>query len=70
MLTANIIQEIQRLPLSKKIFILEQTVKAIKNDDTKKQMILAAKNLHDDYVNDSSLTIFTQLDFDDFYETK
>jgi len=33
-------------------------------------MKLAALELYDDYKNDKELTIFTQLDFEDFYEAR
>ena len=66
----DIMQEIQRLPLDKKFFVLEQTLKAIKNEDISHQMTFAANELYDDYKNDKELTAFTQLDFEHFYETK
>ena len=68
--TSAIIQEIQKLPLNKKFLIVEQTIKAIKNEDISQQMSIVAEELYTDYKTDKELTIFTQLDLDNFYETK
>ena len=39
MKTIDLIQEIQRLPLSKRFFVLEQTLKSIKNEEIRLQLI-------------------------------
>jgi hypothetical protein len=70
MRTADLIQEIKRLPLTKKFYVVEETLKAIKIEEMGHQMELAAKELYDDYANDKELTAFTSLDFENFYETK
>ena len=70
MQTADLIQEIKRLPLTKKFYVVEETLKAIKIEEIEHQMELAAKELYDDYANDKELTAFTSLDFENFYETK
>ena len=66
----QIIQEIQRLTLVKKFYIIEETIKAIKQEESYNQMDLAVKLLYNDYAKDKELTAFTALDFQDFYETK
>ena len=66
----QIIQEIQRLSLDKKFQVVEETIKAIKHEETSNQMNLAVKLLYSDYTNDKELTAFTALDFQDFYEAK
>jgi hypothetical protein len=66
----EIIKEIKRLPLTKRFYVVEETIKSIKNDEIKNQMKLAADKLYNDYTNDKELTIFTSLDFENFYETK
>jgi hypothetical protein len=66
----DLVQEIQRLPLAKRFYIVEETIKSIKKEEMQHQMELAANELYNDYVNDKELTIFTSLDFDNFYETK
>ncbi len=40
------------------------------DEDVSQQMKLAAIELYDEYMNDKELTIFTQLDFEDFYEAR
>lgn len=70
MQTTELIKEIQRLPISKRFQIVEETIKSIKKDEVKNQMEFAANALYDDYVNDQELTAFQSLDFEDFYETK
>lgn len=68
--TKDLILEIQRLSLSKRFYVMEETIKSIKNEEMGKQMELAANELYNDYANDKDLTAFTALDFDNFYETK
>jgi hypothetical protein len=70
MQTIDIIHEIQRLPLTKKFYVVEETIKSIKKEEMNQQMELAANELYDDYINDKELTAFTTLDFEQFYETK
>jgi hypothetical protein len=67
---AQIIQEIQRLTLVNKLYVVEETIKTIKQEEANNQMDLAVKSLYDDYTNDKELTSFTALDFQDFYEAK
>lgn len=68
--TIDLMQEIQRLPLTKRFYVVEETIKSIKKEEMNHQMELAANELYSDYVNDKELTAFTSLDFDNFYETK
>ena len=70
MQTIDLIKEIQRLPLTKRFYVVEETIKSIKKEEMGHQMELAANELYDDYVNDKELTTFTSLDFENFYETK
>ncbi len=70
MQTLDLIQEIQRLPLTKRFYVIEETLKSIKKEEMQQQMELAANELYDDYVNDKELTAFTSLDFENFYETR
>jgi hypothetical protein len=70
MQTIDLLKEIQRLPLTKRIFIIEETLKSIKQEEMKHQMEMAVSELHEDYVNDVELTSFTSLDIENFYETK
>lgn len=66
----EIIQEIQRLPITKRFFVVEETIKSIKKEEMSHQMELAANKLYNDYATDKNLTAFTSLDFEHFYETK
>lgn len=70
MQTLDLLQEIQRLPLTKRFYVVEETLKSIKKEEIHRQMELAVEELYDDYVNDKELTDFTSLDFEQFYETK
>ena len=70
MLALNIIQEIQRLPLTQKFLVVEETIKSIKNEEINHQMAFAVIELYDDYKNDEELIAFTNLDFLNFYEAK
>jgi hypothetical protein len=70
MQTIDLIQEIQRLPLIQRFYVVEEIIKSIKKEEMKHQMALAAEALYDDYLNNNELTAFTSLDFETFYETK
>jgi methylphosphotriester-DNA--protein-cysteine methyltransferase len=70
MQTEEIIQEIQSLPLSKKIHVVEETLKFIKKEEKRRQLEMAVNELSEDYSTDKELTAFTSLDFENFYETK
>ncbi len=70
MKTNELIKEIKRLPLSKRIYVIEQAIHSIREQEEKKQMKRAVDLLFDDYKSDKNLTAFTTLDFEDFYETK
>ncbi len=70
MRTIELIQEIKLLPLANRFYVVEETIKSIKKEEMGLQMELAANELYEDYVNDKELTVFTSLDFENFYETK
>ncbi|HOY14282.1 MAG TPA: hypothetical protein PLY70_14130 [Saprospiraceae bacterium] len=70
MQTKDLLQEIQRLPLTKRIYVVEETIKSIKKEEMSNQMEMAANELYDDYLKDKELTAFTSIDLDNFYETK
>jgi len=67
--TITILNEIQRLPFTKQIFIAEWIIKSFRQREIKNQMKIAAEKLYKDYLFDNELTIFTNLDFENFYET-
>ncbi len=67
--TISILREIQNLPFRKQIYIAEWIIKSIRQREAKTQMEIAADKLYNDYKNDNELTVFTNLDFEHFYET-
>ena len=70
MQTIELIQEIQRLPLIKKFYVIEETIKSIKKDEVSQQMEMAVSDLYSEYSTDKNLTAFTSLDLENFYEAK
>ncbi len=66
----EIIREIQRLPISKRIYVVEKTIHSIRTQEDKNVMKKAADSLYSDYKTDKELTAFTNLDYVDFYEAK
>ncbi len=70
MSTNKIIEEIQRLPIQERIYVIEKTIHSIRKYEEKNQMKKAANDLYPDYVSDKELTAFTNLDFEDFYEAR
>ncbi|HEX4374739.1 MAG TPA: hypothetical protein VHZ50_15655 [Puia sp.] len=68
--TSEIISEINKLPLSQRLTLIELTIKKIREEEKKEQLSTAAEKLYNDYVNDPELTIFSNLDQEDFYEAR
>jgi hypothetical protein len=67
---SQIIKEIERLPLNKRMIIVERTIKSIRENKNKSKLKIGADALLTDYVNDPELTVFTDIDFEKFYETR
>lgn len=70
MRTNDILKEIERLPIHKRIYLIERTLNLIRNQEYKTQMEKAADELNNEYRNNKELTIFTNLDYEDFYESR
>lgn len=70
MQTVDIMHEIERLPLTKKFYVVEETLKSIKKEELNHQLEFAVNELYVDYLNDKDLTSFTSLDLENFYEAK
>ncbi len=70
MRTAEIIKEIQQLPMRKRIYVIEKTIHSIRTQTNENQMKKAADTLYADYKNDKELTAFSGLDFESFYEAR
>lgn len=69
MTPTSILRELERLPLSDQLFIIERTLKSIRTDK-EKRLKAAVDSLYEDYKSDPELTAFTQLDAESFYEAK
>jgi hypothetical protein len=70
MRTLEIIKEIQNLPIQKRIFVIEKTIQSIRKLEETNQLRNAAEILYTDYLSDKELTVFTNLDFEHFYEAR
>jgi len=68
--TTAIIHEIDNLPAYKRMFIVEQIIRSIRLNNQDRTLEMAADCLYSDYKDDKELTIFTQLDCEDFYEPR
>ncbi|MEX2565842.1 MAG: hypothetical protein WD431_07870 [Cyclobacteriaceae bacterium] len=70
MKTREIIMEIQKLPIRERFYVIERSMQLIRKQEDETQMKKAVDLLHEDYVTDKELTAFTDLDFENFYETR
>jgi hypothetical protein len=70
MRTLEIIKEIKNLPIQKRIFVIEKTIQSIRKLEETNQLRNAAEILYTDYLSDKELTVFTNLDFEHFYEAR
>lgn len=68
--TDELLREIEKLPLHKRMYLVEKALHAIRKKENLNQMNLAAETLYTDYKTDKDLTAFTNIDFEDFYETR
>ncbi len=57
----DIIKEIKRLPVSKRIYVVEKTIHSIRIQEDKNVMKKATDELYSDYMTDNELTAFTQV---------
>lgn len=67
--TTEIIKQIEQLPVRKRMYVIEKTLHSIIKQEDKYQLEKASEALLPDYVSDVELTIFSNLDYEDFYET-
>ena len=70
MRTLELIKEIKRLSVQKRMYVIEKTIHSIRRQENTNQMSKAANLLLLDYKTDMDLTAFTKVDYDDFYEAK
>ena len=69
MQAADIMHGISSLPKSQRMLLVEYIIRSIRHEE-QPSLEKAAELLYDDYLNDKELTVFTQLDCEDFYETR
>lgn len=65
MRTSEIIREIQRLPVQKRIYVIEKTIHSIRKQEDANLLKKAADSLLVNYKSDKELTAFTNIDFED-----
>ncbi len=70
MKTIELIKELQKLPVRKRIYVIERTIRLLRKQEEASQLEKAAKALHEEYRKDKELTAFTNLDFESFYEAR
>lgn len=70
MSTKELIAEIERLPVTKRIHLLEETLRGLRMEQTRQAMSKAAKALEEVYRKGGELTSFTTIDLDTFYEAR
>jgi hypothetical protein len=68
--TSELLREIERLPVNKRIYVIQKTLKSLRKDEDVNQMNLAAESLYSEYAFNKELTTFTDIDFEEFYEAK
>ena len=67
--TVEIMRHVSRLPLSQQMMIAERIIHSVREKESS-LLEIAAEHLYADYTNDKNLTVFTQLDCEQFYETR
>ena len=70
MQTSDIIKQISQLSVEEKMLIVEQTVKLIREKEIKGKLTRAVEELREDYYSDKELTVFSEIDFESFYEPR
>lgn len=68
--TTSILKEIDQLPLDEKLSFLQKAIRDIIKHNYQQQMTFAADSMENEYKTNKELTAFTNLDLEDFYETK
>lgn len=67
---AELLKEIDKMPLHEKLSLLERAIKDIIKQTNEKELSVAADSLEIEYKSNAELTVFSTLDIEDFYETK
>ncbi len=61
MRTSDIWKEIERLPISKRIYVVEKTIHSIRAEEEENELIKAVEALCGDYKVDAELTAFIKI---------
>jgi hypothetical protein len=69
MTVPSIIEELNKLPLTERLLIIEQALQTIRRE-SEGNLDQAVSSLYNDYKTDKELTLFTQLDPEPFYEAR
>jgi uncharacterized protein (UPF0335 family) len=67
---SEIINEVEKLSIQQRFFLIEKTIHSIRLEDEKRKMTQAVEEMYAEYKTNKELTAFTNLDFESFYETK
>ncbi len=65
---AMLLNQIYHLPVSERMLIVERTIHSIRME--RSRMAKAVALMVEEYRNDTELTAFSALDFENFYETR
>jgi len=68
--TREIIKQIVNLPIEDKLLLLERTLHSIREVNLKEKMNRAVSELYEEYTINKELTVFTEIDFENFYEAR
>jgi hypothetical protein len=67
--TVDIMRSVNQLPWQQQMLLAERIIHSIRQKE-QPSLKIAAEHLYADYMTDENLTVFTQLDCEDFYETR
>jgi hypothetical protein len=60
--TKVILDEINKLPIEDKMYVVERTIKSIREIETKEKMTKAVSEMIEEYRSNKELTVFTEID--------
>lgn len=66
----ELLQELLRLPVNERIYMVDEAIKSINKEKAQHQMENAVLELYEEYIGNKELTAFSSLDLEDFYEPK
>ncbi|MDP3829993.1 MAG: hypothetical protein Q8Q47_01910 [Ignavibacteriaceae bacterium] len=68
--TNAILEQIDNLSVEEKMLIMEKTLKSIREKEIKGKMTKAVSEMMEEYKSNKELTVFSEIDFENFYETR